>query len=128
MRDIATHSTQSASTDHSYVTPQGNTITNLSVYHSTQSEYQERTNFTGTFFFLAVDKNDITIPLTYVSGRWIKNNPHGTPTNFTEDNPNLVYLFFGIGEHSGGGTHTYRIKTADTVRFPDFVLNTNVTL
>ena len=33
MRDIAAHPVQNASTNHKYVTPYGNTITNLAVYH-----------------------------------------------------------------------------------------------
>lgn len=77
MHNIAAHPVQSASTNHKYITPLGHEISNLAVYHSTLSEYQKRTPFTGTLFFLAVDKRDITVPLTYVGGHWKKNNPDG---------------------------------------------------
>lgn len=128
MHNIAAHPVQNASTNHKYITPLGHEISNLAVYHSTLSEYQKRTPFTGTLFFLAVDKRDITVPLTYVGGHWKKNNPDGIHTDFSEGDESLVYLFFGVGEHCSGGTHTYKILSTDTARFTEFIKDERITL
>ena len=131
MINIATHPDGNASTNHHYVDPNGNVVDNLSIYHFTFSDHQERTTFTGTLFFVAVDKNNITIPLTYVTGgnaRWKRNNLDGSTTDFYENDPNLIYLYFGVGNHTGANTHTYRVISADSARFTDFSVGSNVEL
>lgn len=57
-----------------------------------------------------------------------RTTPDGIHTDFSEGDENLVYLFFGVGEHCSGRTHTYKILSADTARFTEFIKDERITL
>lgn len=105
----------------------------VTIYHGTlgDNRYVNQGGFAATFFYLALDINDIALPLSHNHANWVKRLPDRTVENVP--NTDIAFLFFAMAQHDDGDDlGVYRIERAggvggapgaylaDAQRFPNF--------